>query len=85
MARYRTKDQTDLNWNKIRRRITRELDIQIADWREEALNNLLGAAWQKYAAALDKGEILGLEADYEAWVARALEETVTIVAEDAAA
>lgn len=78
MARYRTKDQVDLDWNKVRRRITRELDIQIADWREEALNNLLGAAWDKFSAALAKGEVLELEADYEAWVSRALTEAVTI-------
>ncbi len=78
MARYRTKDQTDLDWNKIRRRITRELDIQVADWREKALNDLLGAAWDGFAAALDKGEIVELESDYEAWVGRALTAAVTI-------
>lgn len=78
MARYRSKDETDLRWNRIRRRITRELDIQIADWREEALNELLGSAWQKYAAALGTGDVLELEADYEAWVARALEQHVSI-------
>lgn len=78
MARYRTKDQTDLNWNKIRRRITRELDIQIADWREEALNDLLGGAWEKYAASLSTGEVLELDGEYESWVQRALQAAVTI-------
>lgn len=83
MARYRSKDETDLRWNRIRRRITRELDIQLADWREEALNNLLGSAWQKYAASLSTGEVLELEADYESWVARALDEAITIRPADA--
>lgn len=83
MARYRSKDETDLRWNRIRRRITRELDIQLADWREEALNNLLSAAWQKYAASLSTGEVLELEADYESWVARALDEAITIRPADA--
>lgn len=78
MARYRTKDTTDLHWNSVRRRITRELDTQIAEWRENALNDLLGAAWEKYAASLQSGEVLQLEADYEAFVAKALEEAVTI-------
>lgn len=78
MARYRSKDDTDLRWNRIRRRITRELDIQLADWREEALNDLLSAAWTKYAASLSTGEVLELEADYESWVARALDAAVTI-------
>lgn len=78
MARYRTKDDVDLRWNKIRRRLTRELDIQIADFREEALNALLGGAWEKFRKALESGEVLELEADYETWVARALEQHVTI-------
>lgn len=42
------------------------------------MNDLLGAAWQKYAASLSSGEVLELEADYESWVARALEQAVTI-------
>ena len=78
MARYRSKDSTDLRWNRIRRRITRELDIQIADWREEALNDLLTSAWTKYVEAIGTGDVIELEADYEAWVGRALEQHVTI-------
>ena len=72
MARYRTKDEVDLRWNRIRRRLTRELDMQIADWREEVLNNILSGAWEKYKDALSRGELMELEADYETWVARAL-------------
>lgn len=74
MARYREKDETDLRWNRIRRRLTRELDTQILDVREEILNSLLSGAWEKYAAALQTGEKLELEAHYGAWVAQALEE-----------
>ena len=80
MARYRSKDSTDISWNKIRRRITRELDLQIADWREEALNELLTSAWTKYAASLSSGDVLEVEAHYEEWVAKALEEAITIKA-----
>ena len=52
MARYRTKDDVDLRWNRVRRRLTRELDTQVADWREDALNRLLGGAWEKFKDAL---------------------------------
>jgi len=52
-------------WNKARRRLTRELDIQIADWREEALNRLLGSAWEQFQEAISTGTVLGLEAKYE--------------------
>lgn len=76
MARYREKNDNDLRWNAIRRRITRELDTQIAEWREEALNNLLTAAWDKFRAALETGERLELEASYETFVAQALEEAI---------
>lgn len=79
MARYRSKDEVDLQWNRVRRRITRELDVQIADWREKALNNLLGPAWEKFKEALDAGETLELESEYESFVARALDEAVSIV------
>lgn len=76
MARYRSKDSTDLRWNSIRRRITKQLDLEIAEWREDALNKLLGAAWEKYAAALATGDVVELEAHYEKWVSRALDEAV---------
>jgi len=46
--------------------------VQIRDWREEALNTLLSAAWDKYVEALGEGRVLELEASYETWVARAL-------------
>jgi PIN domain nuclease of toxin-antitoxin system len=74
VARYREKDETDLRWNRIRRRLTRELDTQIADVREEILNSLLSGAWEKYAEALQTGTKLELESHYGAWVAKALEE-----------
>jgi len=76
VARYRSKDETDLRWNRIRRRITRELDIQISDWREEVLNKLLTTAWEKYVATLETGEKLALESHYENWVAAALTESL---------
>lgn len=78
MARYRTRDEVDLAWSRIRRRITRELDIQIADWREETLNNLLAPAWEKFRKSLEAGDVIQLEADYEKWVSRALAEAITI-------
>ena len=76
MARYRQKDDVDLRWNRIRRRITRELDTQLYDWREGALNSLLSSAWEKYLEALSTGEVLELEAHYERWVAMALDEVI---------
>lgn len=78
MARFRTKDETDLRWNALRRRITRELDIQIADWREAALNNLLTSAWTQYAASLSAGETVELEASYETFVAKALDDAISV-------
>lgn len=72
MARYREKSPEDLRWNRIRRRLTRELDTQISDWREEALNSLLTGAFQEYVAALDTGKKLELEGNYKSWVAEAL-------------
>lgn len=64
MARYREKDETDLVWNRIRRRITRELDTAIADAREEVLNHLLSQAWDDYTKAIATGELKQVEAKY---------------------
>lgn len=83
MAKYRQKDELDLRWNRIRRRLTRELDIQIADWREEALNRILSGAWDKYAEAISSGKVLELEARYETFVGAVLDDVITV--DDAAA
>jgi len=77
LARYRTKDTVDLDWNKIRRWITMVVDVGFRDAREEVLNTLLSEAWHQYSAALDVGKKLELEhGDMEfirAKVAKALE------------
>ena len=81
MARYRSKDDVDLRWNTIRRRITRELDTHIAEWREDVLNRLLSDAWTKYAKSLESGELPALESQYENFVRTALDEVVGRVIE----
>lgn len=65
MARYRHKDETDLVWNRIRRKLTRDLDTEIQNRREEVLNHLLAGAWEEYAKGLQSGQLLELEAKYE--------------------
>lgn len=64
MARYREKDAADLAWNRIRRRITRELDIAIADAREEAINMLLTKAFDEFTTALGEGKVPEIESKY---------------------
>ncbi len=68
MARYRSKDETDLVWNRTRRRITRDLDTRLMDFREELLNRTLTAAWEKYSAALETGSLVQLEDEATNWV-----------------
>lgn len=72
MARYREKNEDDLRWNDIRRRLTRELDANISQWRERELNRILAHAWDEYNKALDKGVKLAIESKYEDWVSTAL-------------
>jgi len=78
MAKYRTKDELDLRWNRIRRRLTRELDTQLADWREEALNRILSGAWEKYTEAISTGKVLELEARYETFVGDVLDDVIQV-------
>jgi hypothetical protein len=85
IAKYRTKDDLDLRWNRIRRRLTRELDTQIADWREEALNRILAGAWEKYTEAISSGKVLELEARYETFVGDVLDDVIDAAVDDEAA
>ena len=68
MCRYRSKDETDMTWNRIRRQVTRDLDTRIQNFREELLNEMLTAAWEKYAAALETGSLVQLEDEATQWV-----------------
>jgi hypothetical protein len=68
VARYRSKDETDLVWNRTRRQITRDLDTKVQNFREELLNKLLTDAWEKYVAALDTGSLVQLEDEASTWV-----------------
>ena len=81
MARYRTKDDVDLAWNKVRRSITVEVRRQAADAVEEILNKLLTEAWTEFAKSLEKGEVLVLETDYKQFVKKTLHDTIDVTAE----
>lgn len=81
MARYRTKDDVDLAWNKVRRTITYEVRRQAADAVEEILNRLLAEAWTEFAKSLEKGEVLVLEPDYKQFVFKTLQEVIHVESE----
>jgi methionyl-tRNA synthetase len=81
MARYRHKDDTDLSWNRIRRRITRELDTEVQNAREEILNSLLTKAWDDYAEALGEGKVPEVETKYTRLVTNILQDVVPKIAE----
>jgi len=76
MARYRDKDETDLAWNRIRRQITRDLDTEIQNAREEVLNELLSGAWDEYTKALKAGTVIELEAKYKRLVSEIVKDVV---------
>lgn len=76
MARYREKDETDLVWNRIRRQITRDLDTEIMNRREEALNELLAKAWGDYTKAIGSGELREVEAKYSTLVSEIVKDIV---------
>ncbi len=76
MARYREKSPDDLAWNRIRRELTRALDTEIQNRREEALNKLLGGAWDSYVAALESGTVKELESKYQSLISGIVEDVV---------
>lgn len=76
MARYRQKDETDLVWNRIRRHVTRELDTEIQNRREFALNELLSEAWEEYSRGLKDGTIREVEGKYKNLVSKIVADVV---------
>lgn len=76
MARYRHKDETDLVWNRIRRQVTRDLDTEIANRREEVLNDLLSGAWDDYSQSLKQGTVIELEAKYKRLISEIVRDVV---------
>jgi hypothetical protein len=52
--------------------------LQVADWREEALNTLLSDAFRQYAKSLQTGEVLELEAAYSTFVKEVLDEVIVV-------
>ncbi len=76
MARYREKDETDLVWNRIRRKLTRDLDTEIQNRREEVLNTLLSTAWDDYVKAIGSGELREVEDKYSDLVKRIVDENI---------
>ena len=80
MARYRHKSEDDLAWNRIRRRLTRELDSEIQNAREEALNAILTKAWEDYTTALGHGTVPEVESKYSN-LARAIVEDIVQIPE----
>lgn len=85
MARYREKDETDLVWNRIRRQITRDLDTEIQNRREEVLNVLLSSAWDDYTKAIATGELREVEAKYSDLVSEIVKDIVAPKSLDAVA
>lgn len=81
MARYRHKDETDLAWNKVRRRITAEIDCAVRDVREEILNIALAKAWDDYVEALGEGKLPEIEGRYTSLVSAILQDTVPKIME----
>jgi hypothetical protein len=76
VARYREKSPEDMAWNRIRRELTRGLDTGIQHRREEALNKLVGGAWDEYVAALDQGTVRELESKYQSFISGIVEDVV---------
>ena len=75
-ARYREKSPDDLVWNRIRRELTRALDTNIQNRREEALNKLLGGAWDEYVNALESGTVRELESKYQGFISGIVDDIV---------
>lgn len=63
-------------WNRIRRELTRSLDTEIMNRREEALNKLLGGAWDQYVTALESGSVRELESKYQGLISGIVDDVV---------
>jgi uncharacterized protein YaaR (DUF327 family) len=60
----------------VRRQITRDLDTEIQNRREEVLNELLSGAWEEYSTALKTGQVIELEAKYKNLISEIVRDVV---------
>jgi len=78
LARYREKDETDLIWNRIRRQLTRDLDTEIQNRREEVLNILLSTAWEDYTKAIATGDLKEVESRYTGFAKQVVDDALPV-------
>jgi hypothetical protein len=55
----RTKGDTELAWQAIKRAITAKVNYEAQEWRARQLNTQLDEAWKIFKASLDKDLLLG--------------------------
>jgi hypothetical protein len=55
----RTKGDTELAWQAIKRAITAKVNYEAQEWRARQLNTQLDEAWKIFKASLDKDILLG--------------------------
>jgi hypothetical protein len=67
---YKKKGQEELAWSIIKKMVQARIGLEVAIYREQRTNELLGELWPQFAAALDAGDLN--KGDMEAWVAAAL-------------
>lgn len=62
----------------MRRQITRDLDTEIQNRREDVLNDLLSGAWEEYSLSLKRGTVLELEAKYKHLISQIVRDVVRV-------
>lgn len=73
MPRYRLKSEEEMAWNAIRRTATAKYRLEAAAWLEKRLNDSLPGLQVEFQKALNAGNLPELEAEFETWVADAME------------
>jgi hypothetical protein len=77
MPKYRLKSEDEMAWNAIRRAATAKFRLEAAAWLEKRLIVSLPGLQVEFQKALQSGNLPELEAEFETWVADAMEASQT--------
>lgn len=73
MPKYRPKSEDEMAWNAVRRAATAKFRLEAAAWLEKRLNDALPGLQVEFQKAVNSGNLPELEAEFETWVADAME------------
>jgi predicted LPLAT superfamily acyltransferase len=70
---FTPKTEEQLAWDLVKAAVRSQVNLEVANYRNRRINEILAELWPAFEAALMGETILELDPQYETWVSNALE------------